>query len=102
MTEEKVANEVHTDSVLENDTSSTFKKIQLAVRSTGLLTYSEERKLLRRVDLRLMPLLILLYLCKNLDVNNISYVTTMNKGTHHNVLTAVSYTHLTLPTICSV
>ncbi len=92
MTEEKVANEVHTDSVLENDTSSTFKKIQLAVRSTGFLTYSEERKLLRRVDLRLMPLLILLYLCKNLDVNNISYVTTMNKGTHHNVLTELKMT----------
>lgn len=92
MTEEKVVNEVHTDSVLENDTSSTFKKIQLAVRSTGFLTYSEERKLLRRVDLRLMPLLILLYLCKNLDVNNISYVTTMNKGTHHNVLTELKMT----------
>ncbi|ODQ58556.1 hypothetical protein WICANDRAFT_84355 [Wickerhamomyces anomalus NRRL Y-366-8] len=75
MTEEKVANE-----------------IQLAVRSTGFLTYSEERKLLRRVDLRLMPLLILLYLCKNLDVNNISYVTTMNKGTHHNVLTELKMT----------
>ncbi len=93
MTElEKVTDKVQTDSVLENENNSIFKSVKVAVQSTGLLTYAEERKLLRRVDLHLMPLMILLYLCKNLDVNNISYLTTMNKGTHHNVLTELEMT----------
>lgn len=68
------------------------EEVKEAVCTTGYYTYAEEAKLLRRVDLRIMPLLVLLYLCKNLDVNNISYVLTMNKLEPGNVLTQLNMT----------
>ncbi|CUM63869.1 uncharacterized protein PRCAT00001457001 [Priceomyces carsonii] len=52
--------------------------------------YAYEKKLLRRIDLRLMPLLILLYLCKNLDVNNAGFVKTMNVGASTNILSELN------------
>lgn len=36
-----------------------------------LLTREEERKLIRRVDLHLMPLLALILMVKNIDANNV-------------------------------
>lgn len=81
-----------TASVEDQISSDVFKNVENAVQTTGFLTYAEERKLLRKVDWRLMPLLILLYLCKNLDVNNISYISTLNKGTPRNVLTELKMT----------
>ena len=36
-----------------------------------LLSQEEEKKLLRRVDLRLMPLCALILLVKNIDANNV-------------------------------
>jgi len=87
--------EDHKDSVasLQDDSSSTvFSRVQHAVQTTGFFTYAEEKKVLRKIDLHVMPLLILLYLCKNLDVNNISYVPTMNKGTDTNVYNKLDMT----------
>lgn len=40
----------------------------------SLLSKEEEKKLLRRVDLRLMPLLALILMVKNLDANNVSQI----------------------------
>lgn len=37
----------------------------------SLLSSAEEKRLLRRVDLRLMPLLALILMIKNLDANNV-------------------------------
>ena len=37
-----------------------------------LLTRAEEKKLMRRVDLHLMPLCALILMVKNLDANNVS------------------------------
>ncbi|GMM34524.1 hypothetical protein DASC09_018490 [Saccharomycopsis crataegensis] len=68
------------------------KEVKEAVSTTGYYTYAEEAKLLRRVDLRIMPLLVLLYLCKNLDVNNISYILTINKSEPGNVLAQLAMT----------
>jgi hypothetical protein len=42
------------------------------MKDRGLLTYEEEKKLLRRVDWRLMPLCALIFLVKNVDANNVS------------------------------
>lgn len=39
----------------------------------SLLSKEEEKRLLRRVDLRLMPLLALILMVKNLDANNVSF-----------------------------
>lgn len=38
----------------------------------ALLSYEEEKKLLRRVDWRLVPLSAFIFLVKSLDVNNVS------------------------------
>ncbi|WVQ85841.1 hypothetical protein IAT38_008009 [Cryptococcus sp. DSM 104549] len=49
-------------------------------------TPEHEKKLLRQVDLRLLPLLIMAYLLKNLDVNSISYVKVIASGKPTNIL----------------
>ncbi|KAH9888308.1 major facilitator superfamily domain-containing protein [Xylariomycetidae sp. FL2044] len=56
------------------------------------LTADEERKLIRRVDWRLMPLLCILYLIKKLDESNASNARIMNKGTDRNILTQLNIT----------
>lgn len=42
------------------------------MRGRALLSAEEEKKLLRRIDLRIMPLCALMFLMKNLDSNNVS------------------------------
>lgn len=44
----------------------------------SLLSKEEEKRLLRRVDLRLMPLLALILMVKNLDANNVSFCSIVN------------------------
>ena len=39
----------------------------------ALLSYEEEKRLLRRVDWRLVPMCALIFLIKSLDVNNVSH-----------------------------
>lgn len=43
------------------------------MRGRALLSPAEEKKLMRKVDLHLMPLLALILMVKNLDANNVSY-----------------------------
>ncbi|KAL4885953.1 major facilitator superfamily domain-containing protein [Aspergillus karnatakaensis] len=57
-----------------------------------LLTAEEEKKLLRRIDWRLMSLCSLIFLFKNLDSNNSSNARIMNKGTDHNIMTQLGVT----------
>lgn len=80
------------DSLSSGTDSDPRQRVAEAVATTGYLTYGEEKRLLRKIDFKIMPLLILLYLCKNLDVNNISYLTTMNKGSDRYVLTELGMT----------
>ncbi|KAE9576805.1 hypothetical protein CGMCC3_g7172 [Colletotrichum fructicola] len=63
-------------------------------RETALtaLTAAEERKLIRKVDWRLLPLLSMLYLMKKIDENNASNARIMNKGTNENILTQLGIT----------
>ncbi|CAG9988296.1 unnamed protein product [Clonostachys byssicola] len=56
------------------------------------LTAEEEKRLLRKVDWRLIPLLCTLYLVKKLDENNVSNARIMNKGTDRNILTQLGIT----------
>ncbi|KAI0469650.1 major facilitator superfamily domain-containing protein [Xylariaceae sp. FL0804] len=62
---------------------------EASVREAALtaLTVEQERKLVRKVDWRLVPLLCLLYLVKKLDESNVSNAKIMNKGTGRNILT---------------
>lgn len=57
------------------------------MRDRSLLTAEEEKKLLRRVDIRLMTVCSLLFLMKNLDADNISNARIMNRDTPRNIMT---------------
>lgn len=57
------------------------------MKARALLSEQEEKKLLRRIDLRLMPLLALILMVKNIDANNAANARIMNKGTDRNILT---------------
>lgn len=70
------------------------------MRGRTLLSAQEEKRLLRRIDWRIMPLCSVMSLLKNLDSDNISNARIMNKGTSRNimtelVMTADEYTLLT-------
>ncbi|CAG8176157.1 unnamed protein product [Penicillium salamii] len=57
-----------------------------------LLTAAEEKKLLRKIDWRLMTLCSLIFMFKNLDSNNASNARIMNKGTDQNIMTQLGIT----------
>lgn len=56
------------------EVSNAFGADEEISRETALtaLTAAEERKLIRKVDWRLLPLLSMLYLMKKIDENNVS------------------------------
>lgn len=62
------------------------------MRARASLTAEEERKLMRRVDLRIMTLCSLLFLFKNIDSDNISNARIMNRGTDMNIMTQLGLT----------
>lgn len=43
----------------------------LALRTTPIFTLQEERRLWRKVDMRLMPIMTIMYLCSFVDRGNI-------------------------------
>ncbi|KIW93731.1 uncharacterized protein Z519_05046 [Cladophialophora bantiana CBS 173.52] len=57
------------------------------MRARTLLTEAEEARLMRRVDMHLMPLCSIMFLLKNMDYQNAANARIMNKGTDHNILT---------------
>ncbi|KAJ5548544.1 hypothetical protein N7513_005778 [Penicillium frequentans] len=57
-----------------------------------LLTAEEEKKLLRKIDWRLMTLCSLIFMFKNLDSNNASNARIMNEGTDQNIMTQLGIT----------
>ncbi|UPX17248.1 uncharacterized protein EKO05_0007614 [Ascochyta rabiei] len=57
-----------------------------------LLTAEEEKKLMRRVDWRLMTLCSIMFLLKNIDADNVSNARIMNKGTPGNIMTQLGMT----------
>jgi hypothetical protein len=57
------------------------------MQDRGILSSEEEKRLLRRTDWRLLPLLALMYVVKTIDAANVSNARIMDKGTKHNILT---------------
>ncbi|KAJ5095120.1 pantothenate transporter [Penicillium argentinense] len=57
------------------------------MRARAMLSSADEKKLLRRIDWHLIPLLAIMYLLKSVDFTNVSYARIMDKGTSHNILT---------------
>ncbi|KAI0521387.1 major facilitator superfamily domain-containing protein [Xylaria bambusicola] len=62
------------------------------MRARTYLTAAEEKKLIRRIDWHLMPLCSIMFLFKNLDVDNVSNARIMNRGTPQNILTQLNIT----------
>ncbi|KAI1148294.1 major facilitator superfamily domain-containing protein [Nemania diffusa] len=62
------------------------------MQARAALTAEEEKKLIRRIDWHLMPLCSLIFLFKNLDVDNVSNARIMNRGTPQNILTQLNLT----------
>ena len=73
------------DDALSTDTIIGYEAEQMRARS--LLTYAEEKKLLRRIDWHIMPLCAIAFLLKNIDSTNVSNARIMNEGTKRNILT---------------
>lgn len=69
---------------------SGYNPDQMSART--LLTPAEEKKLLRRIDLRLMALCSLIFMFKNLDSNNASNARIMNQGTDMNIMMQLGIT----------
>ncbi|OOQ88394.1 pantothenate transporter [Penicillium brasilianum] len=62
----------------------------MSARAT--LSSAEEKKLLRRIDWHLIPLLAVMYMLKSIDFTNVSYARTMDKGTPYNIMTELKMT----------
>ena len=62
------------------------------MRARTLLTVEEEKKLLRKIDLRLMTLCSIMFLLKNIDADNVSNERIMNKGQPSNIMKELGMT----------
>ncbi|VUC36359.1 unnamed protein product [Clonostachys rosea] len=62
------------------------------MKDRGLLSYEEEKKLLRRVDVRLMILCAIIFMIKNVDANNAAHARIMNRGSDRNIMTQLKMT----------
>ncbi|KUJ09089.1 pantothenate transporter [Mollisia scopiformis] len=62
------------------------------MRARALLSIGQEKKLFRKIDWHLMPLMSLIYLLKNLDAANAANARIMDKGTDRNILTQLGMT----------
>lgn len=72
------------DDALSTESIIGYEAEQMRARS--LLTYEEEKKLLRRIDWHIMPLCAIAFLLKNIDSTNVSNARIMNTGTNRNIL----------------
>lgn len=73
-----------TDDTLSTNSIDGYEAEQM--RARALLTYEEEKSLLRRIDWHLIPLCSIAFLLKNIDSANVSNARIMNTGTSHNIL----------------
>jgi hypothetical protein len=62
------------------------------MKARTLLTVDEEKKLLRKNDLRLMTLCSIMFLLKNIDADNVSNARIMNKGQPSNIMKELNMT----------
>lgn len=81
---------VDVDEVIATENISGFDAERMRARAS--LTAEEEKRLMRRVDLRIMTLCSLLFLFKNIDSDNISNARIMNRGTDRNIMTQLGLT----------
>lgn len=104
---ERTGNE---DGLVQYDDSDSINGFNAAVMGARVtLSNVEEKKLLRRIDWRLIPLLSLMYMLKSVDYSNVCFhpwllqdiyllcdqvsnARVMDKGTPHNIITELHMT----------
>jgi hypothetical protein len=80
-------------SFAENEVvSGEIKGYDDRMRGRTLLTVDEEKKLIRKIDLRLMTLCSIMFLLKNIDADNVSNARIMNRGQPSNIMTELGMT----------
>ncbi|PLB52109.1 pantothenate transporter [Aspergillus steynii IBT 23096] len=62
------------------------------MQARATLSSEEEKKLLRRIDWHLLPLLAVMYMVKTIDSNNVSNARVMDKDTPYNIMTELNMT----------
>ncbi|KAH6713503.1 pantothenate transporter [Leptodontidium sp. MPI-SDFR-AT-0119] len=62
------------------------------MRARASLTAEEEKKLLRRVDWRIVPLCAVMYAVKSIDASNVSNARIMDRGTPYNIMKELKMT----------
>lgn len=75
--------ELPSDDVLEKEIKG-FDATLMSARA--VLSSEDEKKLMRRIDCRLLPLLALMYMIKAIDAANLSNARIMDEGTDRNIL----------------
>ncbi|KAL7421487.1 hypothetical protein Q5752_004374 [Cryptotrichosporon argae] len=63
-----------------------------AAAARRLFSYEDAQRLKRKVDLRILPVLFIGYLCRGMCQNMASYVKAMNTGTDRNILSQLDMT----------
>ncbi|KAJ4328721.1 hypothetical protein N0V84_000720 [Fusarium piperis] len=56
------------------------------MRARAILSSEDEKKLLRRIDWHLIPLLAIMYMVKTIDASNVSNARIMDQGTPRNIM----------------
>jgi hypothetical protein len=62
------------------------------MRGRTWLSVEEEKRLIRKIDLRLMTLCSIMFLLKNIDADNVSNARIMNRGQPSNIMTELGMT----------
>ncbi|KAL2679217.1 hypothetical protein Neosp_009984 [[Neocosmospora] mangrovei] len=62
------------------------------MRARAALSSTEEKKLLKRIDWHLIPLLAIMYMVKTIDASNVSNARIMDRGTPRNIMIELSVT----------
>ncbi|KAI8664497.1 hypothetical protein NCS55_00958800 [Fusarium keratoplasticum] len=62
------------------------------MRARAALSSAEEKKLLKRIDWHLIPLLAIMYMVKTIDASNVSNARIMDRGTPRNIMIELSVT----------
>ncbi|KAH8195211.1 hypothetical protein TruAng_010629 [Truncatella angustata] len=87
---EKIHVAARNETLPEYSNTHGYNPALMSARTT--LSADEEKKLLRRIDWHLIPLMAVIYCVKTIDASNVSNARIMDQGTNHNILTELHMT----------
>ncbi|KAH6652017.1 putative pantothenate transporter [Truncatella angustata] len=87
---EKIHVAARNETLPEYSNTHGYNPALMSARTT--LSADEEKKLLRRIDWHLIPLMAVIYCVKTIDASNVSNARIMDQGTNHSILTELHMT----------